>query len=153
MITFEITFYCEVTIMSGKNLSNLLSSVLGVREPESEPEHVTTVKISKSTHARLRAIAELAGRSKSAFAAELLTVAIEDFIEALPNEPVDQATQDKILGVSKRYGKFEPESLGILDLVLRRAEDHLSLDEHERREEQSAVGDMPQAHKQNGVAH
>lgn len=122
------------------------------------PEHVQTVKISATAHAKLRALADLAGRSKTPLAANLLMAAIEDAIEALPNDPLDEATADKLRGITQKMGVHSITIGGVLydqprtmrEIALERADNYLALDELDRDEAlvESASAD---GSKQNGV--
>lgn len=93
-----------------------------------ELEHIQTVRIPQSVHHQLRALSEVTGHSKSALAGELLTAAIQDAIEALPDEPFLDG------------GATHPETgepLSFRDMVRRRGEvlyreflDQRGLEEH-----------------------
>ena len=149
------------------NVRKLVYEFLGKSE-DHLPEHIQTVKISATAHAKLRALSDLAsGRSKTALAAELLMAAIDDAIEALPNELLDEATADKLRGVTiKRVmfggegGSFAyegrtievpPEPRTMREIVLERADLYLSHDEHERWEKQAAVSSGPESVSENGA--
>jgi hypothetical protein len=143
--------------MSG-NVRKLVFEFLG-KPADMLPEHVQTVKISATAHAKLRALADFAGRSKTPLAADLLMAAIDDAIEALPNEPLDEATADKLRGVTQRWGLseledgdttyvFHPNTMR--EIALERADNYLSFDEQQRDKEavESVAADSS---KQNGA--
>lgn len=125
-----------------------------------ERSHVQTVKITEQAHARLRALADFADRSKTPLAGDLLMAAIDDAIEALPNEPLDEVTADKLRGVVEKRGvtRFElsgvvydfPEPRGLRDIVLERAETYV---EHDRWQRESVASTEVQPSNSNGVAH
>jgi hypothetical protein len=150
--------------MEGNNVRTLVDEILG-KPGDYLPEHVQTVKISATAHARLRALADLAGRSKTPIAADLLTAAIDDAIQALPNDPLDEATADKLRGVTKRMGvppggKFVHEGYAIefpmgprsmREIALERADHYLDFDEQERERENEQVSMSASGASKNGA--
>jgi hypothetical protein len=130
-----------------------------------EFEHIQTVKITETAHARLRALADLANRSKTPLAGDLLMAAIDDAIEALPNDPLSRAEADKLRGivikaglkdVGRQIDQYPIEgSPGLRDIVLERADIYISHDEHLRWEEQerAAAAAAVSSSNGNGVAH
>lgn len=86
--------------MAGENLRKLVDRSLGTGVSDLGPEHAMTVKLSQLTYAKLRALVELVGRPKTPLASEILEAAIDDFIEALPDEfVIDTALEEKMLGL------------------------------------------------------
>jgi hypothetical protein len=150
--------------MQGNNVRTLVDEILG-KPGDYLPEHVQTVKISATAHARLRALADLAGRSKTPLAADLLTAAIDDAIQALPNDPLDEAIADKLRGVTKRMGvapggsfQYEGhtievplEARSMRDIALERAHDYLDFDEQERERENEQVSMAASGASKNGA--
>jgi L-alanine-DL-glutamate epimerase-like enolase superfamily enzyme len=153
--------------MAGDNVRKMVYEFLG-KPGDRLPEHVQTVKITATAHAKLRALADLvASRSKTPLAADLLMAAIDDAIEALPDEMLDEATADKLRGV---YGgkvmfggnggtfayegvtvEVPPEPRTMREIVLERADLYLSHDEHERWEKETATASSSELAKQNGA--
>jgi hypothetical protein len=115
--------------MSGDNVRKMVDQILG-KEDEQQLLHVQTVKISLEAHAKLRALADLTSRSKTPIAADLLMAAIDDAIEELPNDPLDEATSDKLRGITYKWGIELNAPRGLRDIVLERA--YLLLDVEER---------------------
>ena len=140
------------------NVRKLVFEFLG-KPTDMLPEHIQTVKISATAHAKLRALADFAGRSKTPLAGDLLMAAIDDAIEALPNEPLDEATADKLRGVTQKVGLAEFSSGDttyvlqpntMREIALERADNYLSFDQLERDKEpvESVVAGSS---KQNGA--
>jgi hypothetical protein len=73
------------TTKRGSNRVNGLVQRL-LDAPLPEYQHVQTVKIGQQSHMLLRELARVTGRTKTELAAELLQAAIEDAVQALPNE-------------------------------------------------------------------
>jgi hypothetical protein len=155
--------------MTGNNVRKMVYEFLD-KPGDRLPEHIQTVKISATAHAKLRALADLvASQSKTPLAADLLTAAIDDAIEALPDDLLDEATADKLRGVIGKKGMFggkggnfvdkgvnievPPEPRTLREIVLERADTYLSLDEHERWEKEGAVVAVADVSSSNGVAH
>ena len=142
----------------GENVRRLVYEFLD-KPADMLPEHVQTVKISATAHAKLRALADFAGRSKTPLAAELLMAAIDDAIEALPNDPLDEATADKLRGITKKWGVSHFESGGVTydfqprgmrEIALERADNYLSFDQLERDKEGAELV-AADSSQQNGV--
>jgi hypothetical protein len=155
--------------MTGNNVRKMVYEFLD-KPGDRLPEHVQTVKISATAHAKLRALADLvASRSKTPLAADLLTAAIDDAIEALPDDLLDEGTADKLRGVTGSKGMFggkggnlvyngvnvevPPEPRTMREIVLERADFYLSHDEHERWEKESAVVAVANVSSSNGKVH
>jgi hypothetical protein len=98
-----------------------------------------TVKLPEDAYAKLRALVDLVGRPKTPLASEILVAAIDDFVEALPNEPLDQATSDKLRGVTAKKGIDPLEPYGMRDIVRERAEAYISHDDHQRWQKEDAA--------------
>lgn len=149
--------------MARTKVHSLVNEIVGKTVHE-EFEHVQTVKITESAHAKLRALADFANRSKTPLAGDLLMAAIDDAIEALPNDPLSADEADKLRGV-KRFGARDSGRLtdqypiegapGLRDIVLERVQLYIEHDERERWQEQdraAAVAVVPSSNG-NGVAH
>jgi hypothetical protein len=133
-----------------KSKVNALMNELISRNEEQRP-HVQTIKISESSHAKLRALADFANRNKTPLGADLLMAAIDDAIEALPNDPLEEAVSDKLRGITGKWGVDPSEPYGMRDIVLERAELYLAHDGHGNIIESiSPVADVSSS---NGVAH
>jgi hypothetical protein len=150
--------------MNGNNVRTLVDDILG-KPGDYLPEHIQTVKISATAHARLRALADLSGRSKTPLAADLLTAAINDAIQALPNDALDEVTADKLRGVTKRMGVppggsfvYEGHTIEVpmgprsmREIALERADQYLDFDEQERERENEQVSVAASGASKNGV--
>jgi hypothetical protein len=128
--------------MAGDNVRKMVYEFLG-KEDEHQELHVQTVKITADAHAKLRALSELTNRSKTPIAGDLLIAAISDAIEELPNDPLDEATADKLRGVTQKwglrsFGDYDFEPRGMRDIVLERADLLLAADDRERLEKEQA---------------
>jgi hypothetical protein len=138
----------------------LVTELLGKTGYE-EREHVQTVKITRTAHAKLRALADMSNQSKTALAADLLMAAIDDAVAALPNEPLDEGVADKLRGVSAPLlgvSHFERgdtvyhlEPRGIQDIVLERADNYLVHDQNEQDEKEDAQQASVVAASKNGA--
>jgi hypothetical protein len=136
--------------MKVNNVRKMVYELLG-KQDDQAPLHIQTVKITEAAHAKLRALGDVTSRSKTPLAADLLMAAIDDAIEALPNEPLDEATSDKLRGVVQKMGVDPLAPYGMRDIVLERVEAYISHDEHERWQKQQAVVSVDAS--SNGVAH
>jgi plasmid stabilization system protein ParE len=146
--------------MSKTKVNTLVNDLMG-RNEEQRP-HVQTIKITDIAHAKLRALADYANRNKTPLAADLLMAAIDDAIEALPNEPLSRVEADKLRGIVKKFGAVRPVdqypiegSFGLRDIVLERADIYISHDERERWEEEDRAAAVAavSSSNENGVAH
>jgi hypothetical protein len=135
--------------MVGNNVRALMQEFLDT-PGDPLPEHVQTVKISGTAHAKLRALAHMVGRSKTSLASELLTAALNDAVETLPNDPLDVVTRDRLLGVVAKGGDETTPLPGMRDLFFEIVENYFELDRQEREQEQLAIA-APAAAGRNGV--
>jgi hypothetical protein len=124
--------------MQGNNLRKLVDRSLGA-QVDTGAGHSMTVKLPEDAYAKLRALVDLVGRPKTPLASEILVAAIDDFVEALPNEPLDEATSDKLRGVIAKMGADPLAPYGMRDIVRERAEAYISHDDHQRWEKEDAA--------------
>ncbi len=133
--------------MRSNHVRKMVYELLG-KQDDQAPLHIQTVKITEAAHAKLRALADMTARSKTPLAADLLMAAIDDAIEALPNEALDEAAADKLRGVTKRWGRspvefngvtYDLEPRGMRDIVLERADLYLVHDRNGRWDAAEAV--------------
>jgi hypothetical protein len=135
--------------MARTKVHTLMNEIVGKSDYE-QREHIQTVKITESSHAKLRALADLANRTKTALLADLVMAAIDDAIDALPNEPLEEAAADKLRGITAKAGidLFGPR--GVRDCVIDRAEFYLSIDERWGKEDAAVPADVSSS---NGEVH
>jgi plasmid stabilization system protein ParE len=141
--------------MAGDNVRKMVYQFLG-KEDEHPDFHIQTVKITEQAHAKLRGLADITKRSKTPLAADLLMAAIDDAIEALPNDPLDEATADKLRGVVRKegfssFGDYEFHPRGLRDIALERADLYLAAHDYEQLEKQNAAAVSPDTAGKNGA--
>ena len=135
--------------MAGENLRRLVDRSLGT-QVDSGTDHAMTVKIPEATYAKLRALVNVVGRAKTPLASDILVAAIDDFIEALPNDPLDEAMVDKLRGVSKTSSVQHFGDIGLRDLVLWMAKGYGLVDQQERWDKETAAASSEPV-SQNGA--